>query len=135
MLQRFAAIFLSALLLLSSSGLAYASHYCGDYKMISKVTLGHEHLSCGMVMETNGCEEAPQEPDCCDNEYTEVEIDDNFAKANFKFEFNSFFAVAFVSTYLTFDSNTEEDLPDMFRDRSPPPLEKDFQVLFETFLI
>ena len=137
MTQKIASIALSILMLLSSSGVTYAQHFCGDFEMIAKVTLGEEHLDCGMAMETEpaGCDDPESDHDCCDNEYTSVELDDNFAKSSLQFEFDTEFALAFVSVFiLNFEA---EIMPtdDLFRDHSPPPLIIDRQVHFETFLI
>ena len=41
-------IFLSILILASSSGIAYAQHFCSGMEMMAEVTLGEKHLSCGM---------------------------------------------------------------------------------------
>ena len=50
----------------------------------AQITLGEKHLSCGMTMELPGCEDDPtKKPGCCENEYTHVDLDDNFAKASF----------------------------------------------------
>ena len=51
MSQKVASVLLAFLMLLSSSGVTYAQHFCGDHEMMAKFTLGEAHLSCGMAME------------------------------------------------------------------------------------
>lgn len=128
---------MSFLLLLSSSGITYAQHFCGDYEMMSKITLGEEHLSCGMMdMMQMDCEdESAEDHNCCDNEYTNVDTDENFAGVSTVFQVHQNFVFAFVSTFVLntpFKYNTNHKF---YQDYRPPPLEKDLVVLHETFLI
>jgi len=128
-------ILLAVLMLASSTGIAYAQHYCGEYKMLSEITIGEKHLSCGMAMELPGCDEEHEEPGCCDNEYTKVETDDTFEKSSFEITFSPVFVASLVSVFIL----KWEELPEQhdfnFKDYSPPPSDRDLQVLYETFLI
>lgn len=128
-------ILLSLLLLASSSGIAYAQHYCGEYKMLSEITIGEKHLSCGMAMEVPGCDDQEEEPGCCDNEYTKVETDDTFEKSVFEVEINPVFLDAFLTFIVPKAEELRKEHDFNFRVHSPPPLDKDLQVLYETFLI
>lgn len=128
-------IFLSLLLLLSSTGISYAEHYCGSFKMMSEITLGHEHLSCGMKMEAHPCGDEKEDHFCCNNEYTDVDTDDSYAKATFDIQFEQNFLIAFVSVFVLNTLDNYESNTHFFRDYSPPPLGEDLQVLYETFLI
>lgn len=134
-MKQLVSIILSLLLLVSSSGLTYAQHYCGEYKMMSELTLGEKHLSCGMDMKMPGCDDEKEKHNCCDNEFTSIDTDDNFAKASFEFGVQKIVAASFVSTFvLQLDFDLPEE-PDVYKDYGPPILEQDLQVLFETFLI
>lgn len=126
---------MSFMLLLSSSGLAYAQHFCGDFEMMSKITLGKEDLSCGMSMQVPDCDDKEEKSNCCDNEYTSVDTDDTFAKASFSLELDKNFAIAFTSVFILNNTVSISSEADFYRDHSPPPLIKDFQVLYESFLI
>jgi hypothetical protein len=134
-MQKIISIFLSVLLLASSSGIAYAQHFCGEYEMLSEITLGEKDLSCGMAMELPGCDEEADEHDCCDNEYTKVDTDDTFAKVSFEFDFDENFVFTFISEFVLFQSENFPENPDLYKDYSPPPIERDLQVLYDTFLI
>jgi hypothetical protein len=129
-------ILLSVLLLLSSTGITYAQHYCGEFEMLSKVTLGEEHLSCGMAMEVSDCEENNALDDhCCDNQYTSVITDDNFAKANFNIDFHQSFVLPFVSVFVLQQLVEHQTSLDNYTLYYPPPLYKNIPVLYQTFLI
>jgi hypothetical protein len=136
-MSKIISILLCVLLLLSSAGVTYAQHYCGEFEMLSKVTLGEEHLSCGMAMEVPGCEDDDDAEDChcCGNQYTSVTTDDNFAKANFNIDFNKSFAIAFVSVFRLQQVAEYKAGIDNYALYYPPPLYKNIPVLYETFLI
>lgn len=135
-MKRFISIVLTILLLASSSGIAYARHYCGESEMLSKVTLGEKHLSCGMAMDLPGCEdEGDMDHDCCANDYTQVETDDTFAKASFEIDFNKT-QLALPVSFLVIQAGDNYPITQhFFNDYNPPPLEQDLIILFETFLI
>jgi len=105
--------------------------------MMSKITLGEAHLSCGMEMKTSPCEDelGTEGHDCCDNEYTAIDVDDNFATADADFQLQTNFLIAFVSTFILQQTDNFSSNHNFFKDYSPPPLGADLQVLYETFLI
>ena len=129
-------IALSLLILLSSSGVAYAKHYCGGFEMLSKVTLGEEHLSCGMKMNIPSCGDEKQEDHgCCSNRYLKVQTDDHFAKVSFDFNFHAPWIPAFVTVFILPKLIVAEVPKSVFNEYLPPPIYKDIQILYETFLI
>ena len=136
-MQRYISIVLSFLILLSSSGLAYAKHYCGSIEMVSKVTLGEAHLSCGMVMASTPCGDEHEEEGhfCCSNKYLKVTTDDQYAKVAFDFDFTTQWFVTIVEVFVPRQLELPAEHNVSYRYYRPPPLEKDYQVLFETFLI
>ncbi|PKA82491.1 hypothetical protein ATE92_0621 [Ulvibacter sp. MAR_2010_11] len=136
-MRKIISIFLSVLLLASSSGIAYAQHFCGEYEMLSELTLGEKNLSCGMSMDIPDCETkgTSEDHDCCDNHYTQVTTDDTFAKASFEINFTKTFVAAFVSVFVLEQPAIYTTNLISFAEYHPPPLEQDFQVLYETFLI
>lgn len=129
-------ILLSALMLISSSGITYAQHFCGEYEMLAKITMGEEHLSCGMKMEMSSCaDEEGEDHHCCNNEYTQVDTDDNFSKTSFKLDFDQNFAVAFVSVFVLQYIDNYPDNSHFFTKYIPPPLDRDIPVWNQVFLI
>lgn len=135
-MSKIISVLLTVLLLLSSTGITYAQHYCGEFEMLSKVTLGKEHLSCGMAMEVLGCDDNEVEDHhCCDNQYTSITTDDNFVKANFNIDFHQSFVLPFVSVFVLQQLVEYETSLDNYTLYYPPPLHKNIPVLYEAFLI
>lgn len=127
---------LSFLILLSSSGLAYAKHFCGPFEVVSKVTLGEESLSCGMKRYDPVCEDEKNENhSCCSNEYVKVNTDDHFNKTVFNFEIQNVWVFIGAEVF-KFEAvaHVEQKATILYYYR-PPPLKEDLQILYETFLI
>lgn len=133
-------IFLSVLILASSSGIAYSQHFCGGMEIMSEITLGEKHLSCGVEMDITDSDCADENPildshDCCKNHITKIQIDENFAKASFDIKLNKTFVATFVSVFLLQEVEIASTQKTFFADYYPPPLEQDLNILYETFLI
>ncbi|WGF93952.1 HYC_CC_PP family protein [Aequorivita marisscotiae] len=133
-------IFLSILMLVSSSGIAYAQHFCSGMEMMAEVTLGDKLLSCGMEEDAlaTDCDDknlAPEAHDCCKNHITKIQTDENFAKASFDLKLNKTFVATFVSVFVLQEVEIASAEKIFFADYSPPPLEQDLNILYETFLI
>ena len=136
LMKQFISITLSLLMLLSSSGITYAQHFCGDFEMLAKVTLGQEHLSCGMIMSESSCDSKTKaDHDCCDNEYSQISTDENYTASDFNFQVSSVFAATIVSVFILKTETLISEQNTFFARYQPPPLIKDIPVLFETFLI
>lgn len=124
------------LLLASTSGVAYAQHFCGDFEMMATVTLGEEQLSCGMVdAHDDTCDDEVEGHSCCDNQYTKIIVDDNFNVSQDTFDLPANFVVAFVSVFVLQNETATKNRIVEFSEYNPPPLIKDIPVLYETFLI
>ncbi len=128
------------LMLASSSGIAYAQHFCGGMEMMSEITIGEKYLSCGMESDaqdsTCGDEKAmPESHDCCKNHVTKIHTDDNFAKASFDIKLNKTFVTTFVSVFVLQEVEIASTQKIFFADYNPPPLERDLNILYDTFLI
>ncbi len=136
-MKQLISILLTLLLLVSNFGVAYAQHFCGEYEMMAKVTLGHERLSCGMVMQESVCDQDKENDShsCCNNQYTQVEFDDTLTQTVFEFQTIPTFNLinrgvsSCVSEILTLQKQV------VYITYNPPPLIKDIPVLLETFLI
>ena len=122
-------------MLLSSSGLTYAKHFCGEIELFSKVTLGHEHLSCGMKMATPVCEDSMELPGCCDNEYLQIDTDDTFAKAQVEATPPVQWMAVMLSVFVLVEADFESRNQDFISYYHPPPPEDDLLVKYERFLI
>jgi hypothetical protein len=135
--KQITSILLTLLLLISNTGITYAQHFCGGHQMMAKVTIGQERLSCGMAPVKDLCDESHQSDthSCCDNRYTQVAFDDTVEQPVVEFQLTPVFDVdnnaiiSSVSEILTLQKEV------VYTIYNPPPLIKDFPVLFDTFLI
>jgi len=135
--KQLTSILLTLLLLISNTGITYAQHFCGGHQMIAKVTIGQERLSCGMAAVKDLCDETHQSDthSCCNNLYTQVAFDDTVEQPVVEFQLTPVFEVdnnaiiSSVSEILTFQQEV------VYTIYNPPPLIKDFPILFDTFLI
>ncbi|GEQ85401.1 hypothetical protein ULMS_09090 [Patiriisocius marinistellae] len=124
-------------MLASNSGVMLAQHFCGEYKMMEKITYGVADLSCGMDVHSDCDSEGAKDHDCCDNEYESLGVDDEFNRLdlNEKQIINTHFVAAFTTIFVLDLSLTANSKTTTYRAYLPPPLIKDIPVLYETFLI
>ncbi len=136
-------ILLSFLLLVSHMSFIVGTHYCGGETVESKLILGETHLGCDMSLGSMSCSvtgEADshqvtiENQPCCENEYQSFQLTNEFVKEASSITFSVNVALAFVNVD-TFLERFSTGTPHSFIDYSPPPLEQDLQVLFQTFLI
>lgn len=136
-MKQIISILLTLLLLISNTGITYAQHFCGGHQMMAKVTIGQERLSCGMAPVKDLCDESglSDTHSCCDNRYTQVAFDDTVEQPVVEFQLTPVFDVdnnAIISSVSEILTLQEEVVYTIY---NPPPLIKDFPVLFDTFLI
>jgi len=131
-------ILLSILMFASSSGIAYAQHFCSGMEMMAEITLGEKLLSCGMEEVSDKCGDETfivKGHDCCENQFTQIQTDDNFAKASFHLKLNKTFVAPFVTVFVLQEVEIASTEKTFFPEYNPPPLEQDLNILYETFLI
>ena len=136
-MKQIISILLTLLLLISNTGITYAQHFCGGHQMMAKVTIGQERLSCGMALVKDLCDESHQSDthSCCNNLYTQVAFDDTVEQPIVEFQLTPPLKV----NNTTFSASACKVLTPkkevVYTIYNPPPLIKDFPVLFDTFLI
>ena len=136
-MKQIISILLTLLLLISNTGITYAQHFCGGHQMMAKVTIGQERLSCGMALVKDLCDESHQSDthSCCNNLYTQVAFDDTVEQPIVEFQLTP----PFKANTTTFSASACKVLTPkkevVYTIYNPPPLIKDFPVLFDTFLI
>ena len=136
-MKQIISILLTLLLLISNTGITYAQHFCGGHQMMAKVTIGQERLSCGMALVKDLCDESHQSDthSCCNNLYTQVAFDDTVEQPIVEFQLTPVFDVdknAIINSACEILTLQKEVVYTIY---NPPPLIKDFPVLFDTFLI
>ena len=136
-MKQITSILLTLLLLISNTGITYAQHFCGGHQMMAKVTIGQERLSCGMAPVKDLCDESHQSDthSCCNNLYTQVAFDDTVEQPTVEFQLTP----PLKANTTTFSASVYEIITlqkeVVYSIYNPPPLIKNFSVLFDTFLI
>lgn len=117
-------------------GFALNTHFCQGKAVDSSISMGVEHLDCGMPkMDSNKNEgEQLSKQSCCKNLHQVIEVDNNQENGFPTFDLNHAFLISFVNTFVFDFLKTESKLVS-FYSYSPPLPDKDVQVLFQTFLI
>ena len=133
-LLKIKAFFLAILFLIASNTYAVTSHFCGSF-VVDVSYLGKAE-SCGMEVSEDDCDSKTQIKSNCCTESTQLFDSDlsNFTKQFDAQFFDIAFVPSFVESYIELYSKKKNEY-NFPKDKSPPYISKDFQVLFETFLI
>ena len=132
-------IFLSLLILISSTGITFSTHFCMGRAVHNELSIGMDKLSCGMMDESESCDSNSGDqhlmaPSCCDNEFLSIQIQDDYQKISNEISINAEFLYAFTYTFL-FDYQNNRELTLAHADHAPPLLEQDYQSLYQSFLL
>ena len=130
-------ILLAFLLLFSTVGMAKTTHWCMGHAMDSAIGFGEKHLDCGMEVPADQENEAnPEDPSsCCENKTQHMQVDDDFQFSQVDFQLYPTFTLPFIQVFvfgLDFFAISAIDFP---AESSPDPPKRDFQLLYQTFLI
>ena len=120
-------------------GITFSTHFCMGRAVDNELMIGMHELSCAMMDLDNSCESktiGPEimAPDCCDNEFLSIEIEDDYQIATEQISLESPFVLAFTYTFL-FDLQKSVTPKVAYEDNHPPPLEQDYQSLYQSFLL
>lgn len=136
-MKKATAIFLSLVLLLSSTQISYAVHLCDGQVVEGELGIGKQSLDCGMA-EQKGCEsDNPTQPNsiskkCCDN--LQITIDtDNFQPVQ-NINSHTFDVLVPIQPRMEVRIRILENKLGV-NGLSPPLVTTDFQVALQTFLI
>jgi hypothetical protein len=135
--KAFISICLSFLLLFSTVGMAKTTHWCMGHAMDSAIGFGEKHLDCGMELPADQENEATSEDpsSCCENKTQHLQVDDDFQVSQLDFQLNPTFILPFVQVFVVgfdFFAVSAIHFP---TESSPDPPKRDFQLLYQTFLI
>lgn len=140
-MKRSVSVFLIIFLLIGQTGFTFATHYCGGHPVKTGVVLGDHLPDCGMNM-MNACEmdmndtEGPtinKEP-CCENHFTTVEASQDLLAGFIDTDFSFVNDLSMPVDIFTTVTDQGEYLPQA-ASNSPPGIERDIQILFQSFLI
>ena len=140
MMKSLFAILLSVVLLAGQMSLTIGTHICQGEAIETRIIYGGTHLGCGMEDMSEPCDINDQQDvsfskeQCCENQYQTLQTTEDFVNDASQLNLSLDFAVAFVSSLLNIDLSPRAT--HQFNTAYlPPPLDKDIQVLFQTFLI
>ena len=150
-MKRVLSIFLLVVFLTGNVGLTLANHYCGGQVSEQSLMLIEHDFGCNMVVMEDCDMEAPTCPmhqkkqedptkqnlkadNCCDNQFTELKIKDNFQSKKTTGQLNIDFLLAFIYTFTQLNFN-EHVSPVTYYDISPPLPSVDIIVRVQSFLI
>lgn len=146
LIHRITATFMALLMLLSSTGFSMDVHYCQD--QLKGVSLIGKAKTCHDKPDSPACHKAKKscdhkngtskvdEKNCCHNESIVIEksVDEaTNAQIAALTDLNLDFAAAFVAVYI-YSFHIESDYQS-FEDYKPPLPDRDFQLIYQTFLI
>ena len=142
-MKKLLSIFFASIMLFSNMGFSIASHYCQGQLVNTQLVHGTDNLGCCMAQMDNQLPEDCKSPDiqksvkkkgCCENEYQSLDIDDNFSSKQVLSKATPQLIAVFIYVYFQLNSS-DSDIDFAYSDYSPPPLEQDIQVLYQTFLL
>ncbi|MBL3656279.1 HYC_CC_PP family protein [Fulvivirga sediminis] len=138
-MKKLLSIFLAGLMLMASTGITLATHYCGGYAVESEIMLGQHMLGCVMQMDT-GCSSSKDQQvvkpvnNCCDNDYQTVSADNTVLTKVALDAVNLQFLAAFTYTFLAIQP--DYSLVEIHKTNDPPPLlDQDIHILNQSFLL
>ena len=117
--------------------MAKTTHWCMGHAMDSAIGFGEKHLDCGMELPADQENEAtPEDPSsCCENKTQHLQVDDDFQVSQLDFQVNPSFTLPFIQVFVVgfdFFAISTFHFP---AESSPDPPKRDFQLLYQTFLI
>ena len=130
-LTNITSILLAGLVLLSTLSFTVEKHYCGDFLM--DVSFMGDAKDCGMEMEALAIK---KKKSCCKDKIQKIEGQDELQK-NSSEKFNlqkKQFLTAFLISYKELFVNTDSE-DKLYKVFSPPDISKDYQILYQSFLI
>lgn len=123
--------------------LSVGTHFCCGEAMVTKILLGDTRLVSGMQDMEGACNDSNrsntnelhfENVPCCENKYQALQSTDEFIKDVETHSFRPDFTFAFIYTNLDLEIHPNST-HQFFTEYISPPLEKDIQILFQTFLI
>ena len=129
-------ILLVFLLLFSTVGMAKTTHWCMGHEMESSIGFGEKHLDCGMELPNEDSTTSSEDPSsCCENKTQHLQVDDDFQVSQIEFQLSPSFILPLLQAFVfevNFFNIQEVDFPS---EHSPPVPKRDFQLLYQSFLI
>ena len=139
-MRKVISILLAILMLTTNVGFAVNTHFCGGLAVKSSFSIGIHELDCGMANMDQECEtNLPRESQiipkpCCEDTHQVILMDDEAEIQSVSMDLNQTFFTTFLHTFIQpiiFTNQAENH----FAFYPTPPLKRDIQILFQSFLI
>lgn len=143
LMKRCLSILLSFILLVSHVNVTFGTHFCGGEAIVTKIIFGKTHLGCGMMDMEAPCKTSEksnssnanfENAPCCENLFKTFRVTDEYVKEVAFQSLHVEFAQAIIYTTIHLDL-FPKSTHQFYTEYTPPPLENDIRVLFQTFLI
>lgn len=120
-------IFLSALLIVTVSGMTINLHYCGDHLYDMAINTA-AHSCCDFNEEDTAChhDHDKGKMDHCNDKTIDISKTNDFVISGFSFDFENYhFSELFLITPVTIENSLTDSAPvrKIISDRKPPPQE------------
>ena len=129
-LYKIVSFLLALLVLFSTFSFTVEKHYCGEFLM--DVSFTGVAYNCGMQMEKT----VAKKKNCCKDEVHVLEGQDELHQTHFEdFDFSKqqFLISLFISYHDLFIENKSNKI--IYKSQYPPDIPKNYQVLYQSFLI
>lgn len=145
-MKRIFAIFFATLILVSHSGIVFATHYCmGNVADISigfatkahQCEMGKMSKVCVLEAEAKNTESHSDimPINCCDDDFVQLQLNESYdAPSSFEATDINDFLVAFTLVFVN-PTYFQSEVTAGYVDYSPPLLRQNLPVLFQSFLI
>lgn len=135
-MKRVTASLLALFFLVGVIGLNYDAHYCGGELVSENLSFVPTDLSCGMSgMDADQSDEGQKAAKhCCDNHHLSFQIDDDYNDHQTQV-FGTYLTAFVPSAILEVSLFEVTDFSYEFIGYSPPPNDRDYIVLNQSFLI
>lgn len=126
---------MSVIVLLSTVSFTVDTHYCGDTLVDMALFKGAKTCKMQQAVASQTCGDTMNKMSCCKDKKVVFEGQDELKDSVIQLTFEQqTFIVSYFYTYVHLFKDVETTITS-FVGHPPPKLHKDFQVLYETFLI
>lgn len=136
LINKIVAVCMGLVVLMTTMSFTIDMHYCG--KMLVDYSVFNEAKVCSMdkIQESSNCKfSSISQKSCCTNKQLIVEGQDDLKNSFDALSFEQqFFIAAYIYSYSSLLESYDTNII-TFKEYSPPFLEEDIQVSFQTFLI
>lgn len=132
-------LLLAFLLLFSTMGMAKTTHWCMGHEMESSIGFGEKNLDCGMGLpleNPNHTDTSSEDPsNCCENKTQHLQVDDDFQVSQVEVQLSPSFIFPLLHVFIFESQIFSFQEVDFTYENSPPVPIRNFQTLYQSFLI